>query len=92
MKEVNMSEEREPRGYKTMSEDATKEQHEAEGLSHVVQTLTEEQQVGCLHFLFGYMAVRPEWAVMKEGMEFYLRESGLVHFTEWNEFIPDVKQ
>ena len=75
-----MSEEREPRGYKTMSEDATKEQHEAEGLSHVVQTLTEEQQVGCLHFMLGYMAVRPEWPVLKEGVEFYIRESKIGPF------------
>ena len=66
-----------PRGYKTMSEDATKEQHEAEDLSHMVQTLSVEQQVGLLCFLFGFMSTKPEWLAVKEAVELYLKEYGI---------------
>lgn len=66
-----------PRGYNTMSEDATKEQHEAEGLSHVIQTLSVEQQTGLLCFLLGVMSTKPEWPVLKEAVELYLEEYGI---------------
>lgn len=62
------------RGYNTMSEDATKEQREAEGLSHVIQTLSVERQTGLLCFLVGVMSTKPEWPVLKEAVELYLGE------------------
>ncbi len=62
------------RGYRTMLEDATKEQHEAERLSHVIQTLSVERQTGLLCFLLGVMSTKPEWPVLKEAVELYLGE------------------
>lgn len=63
-----------PRGYNTMSEDATKEQREAEHLSHVIQTLSFERQTGLLCYLLGVISTKPEWPVLKEAVELYLKE------------------
>lgn len=78
LKEGNMSEAaEEQRVYKTMSPDATKEQHEAERLSHLVQTLSAERQVGLLCYLLGVISTKPEWLVLKEAVELYLKEYGI---------------
>lgn len=71
---------REPKGFRTMAEDATKEQREAGKLSHALQTLSAEEQGGCLRFLVGYMGTRPEWSAMKEAVDFYVRESKIGPF------------
>lgn len=66
-----------PRGYNTMSKDATKEQHEADGLEKRIQTLSFEQQTGLLCYLLGVISTKPEWPVLKEAVELYLKEYGV---------------
>lgn len=80
--QVYQDEGQKPKGYRTMSEDATKEQHEAEDLSHALQTLPVEEQAGCLRFVLGWMGARPEWPALKEAVEFYLKESRIALLEE----------